>query len=164
MGSLSLDILAYRSLSVVVIATSQSSPLQIIYCAKGSRLSSMVRLVSLVERHSSHASQVVNHDVPVLVVGGGPAGMLAALQLSKNGISCLMAERNLDTTKWPKMDITNARSMELLKRLGIDQGLRSVGMCSPSFCNAFANMLLQVCPRTTVSMFCSALGSLTAAT
>lgn len=55
--------------------------------------------------------------------------MIAALQLSKNGVPCLLVERNLDTTKWPKMDITNCRSMELLKRLGVDQGLREVGMC-----------------------------------
>ena len=26
-------------------------------------------------------------------------------------------ERNLETTRWPKMDITNCRSMELLRRL-----------------------------------------------
>jgi FAD-dependent monooxygenase len=40
----------------------------------------------------------------------------------------MLVERNLGTTKWPKMDITNCRSMELLKRLGVDQGLREVGM------------------------------------
>lgn len=73
-------------------------------------------------------TQSLPSDVPVLVVGGGPAGMIAALQLSKNGVPCLLVERNLDTTKWPKMDITNCRSMELLKRLGVDQGLREVGM------------------------------------
>ncbi|MAD87812.1 MAG: hypothetical protein CL912_33040 [Deltaproteobacteria bacterium] len=64
---------------------------------------------------------------PVVVVGAGPAGLIAALQLAKNGVSCILAERNLDTTKWPKMDITNCRSMELLRRLGIDKGLRDVG-------------------------------------
>lgn len=73
-------------------------------------------------------TQSLPEDVPVLVVGGGPAGMIAALQLSKHGIPCLLVERNLDTTKWPKMDITNCRSMELLKRLGVDKGLRDVGM------------------------------------
>ena len=39
----------------------------------------------------------------------------------------MLIERNLDTTKWPKMDLTNCRSMEILKRLGIAEGLREVG-------------------------------------
>ena len=39
----------------------------------------------------------------------------------------MLTERNLNTTKWPKMDITNCRSMELLKRLGVADGLRAVG-------------------------------------
>ncbi|KPI37044.1 Tetracenomycin polyketide synthesis hydroxylase TcmG [Cyphellophora attinorum] len=67
-------------------------------------------------------------ETPVLIVGAGPAGLIAALQLSKNGQRCVLIERNLDTTKWPKMDITNCRSMELLKRLDVDRGLREVGV------------------------------------
>ncbi|KIV81897.1 hypothetical protein PV11_04046 [Exophiala sideris] len=71
---------------------------------------------------------VIKHETPVLVVGAGPAGLILALQLATNGIKCMLVERNLDTTKWPKMDITNCRSMELLKRLNIDQGLREIGV------------------------------------
>ncbi|KXH60580.1 FAD binding domain-containing protein [Colletotrichum nymphaeae SA-01] len=71
---------------------------------------------------------VIEHHVPVLVVGAGPAGLLLALQLAKNGIQSLIAERNLDSTKWPKMDITNCRSMELLRRLGIADDLRTQGV------------------------------------
>ncbi|KAH6711702.1 hypothetical protein BKA61DRAFT_693571 [Leptodontidium sp. MPI-SDFR-AT-0119] len=71
---------------------------------------------------------VSTHDVPVLVVGAGPAGLIAALQLSRKNVRCILVERNLDTTKWPKMDITNVRSMELLTRLGIADGLREIGV------------------------------------
>lgn len=39
----------------------------------------------------------------------------------------MLVERNPDTTAWPKMDITNCRSMELLRRLGVADGLRDVG-------------------------------------
>jgi heterodisulfide reductase subunit A-like polyferredoxin len=66
-------------------------------------------------------------ETPVLVVGAGPAGLIAALQLARHGTPCILVERNPDTTKWPKMDITNCRSMELLTRMGIADGLREVG-------------------------------------
>jgi hypothetical protein len=42
----------------------------------------------------------------------------------------MLTERNPDTTKWPKMDITNCRSMELLKRLGVADSLRTIGKVS----------------------------------
>lgn len=63
----------------------------------------------------------------VLVVGAGPVGMITALSLAKRGTKCLLVERNLETTKWPKMDVTNCRSMELLRRIGLADGLREIG-------------------------------------
>ncbi|KAL6814408.1 hypothetical protein J3E69DRAFT_375842 [Trichoderma sp. SZMC 28015] len=71
---------------------------------------------------------VIYHETPVLVVGGGPAGLIAALQLARHDINCMLVERNLDTTKWPKMDLTNCRSMELFRRIGISEGLREIGV------------------------------------
>jgi 2-polyprenyl-6-methoxyphenol hydroxylase-like FAD-dependent oxidoreductase len=70
----------------------------------------------------------VEHETPVLVVGGGPAGLILSLQLARNGTNCMLVERNENTTKWPKMDLTNCRSMELLKRLNICEGLREIGV------------------------------------
>lgn len=63
----------------------------------------------------------------MLVVGGGPAGLIVALQLARHDINCMLVERNLDTTKWPKMDLTNCRTMELFRRIGISEGLREIG-------------------------------------
>ncbi|KAL7941312.1 hypothetical protein V8C42DRAFT_355621 [Trichoderma barbatum] len=71
---------------------------------------------------------VIRHETPVLVVGGGPTGLILSLQLARHGINCMMVERNMDTTKWPKMDLTNCRSMELFSRLGISEGLREIGV------------------------------------
>lgn len=68
------------------------------------------------------------HKVPVLVVGGGPVGLLTAWQLAEQGIECMLAERNPTTTLWPKMDITNCRSMELLSRMSLATTLREAGM------------------------------------
>src|SRR6202040_4230408 len=56
--------------------------------------------------------------VPVIIAGGGPVGMTLARDLARRGIQTLLIERNPTTTRHPKMDITNARSMELFRRLG----------------------------------------------
>ncbi|KAJ5100578.1 hypothetical protein N7456_006630 [Penicillium angulare] len=65
------------------------------------------------------------YDTDVLIVGAGPVGMLLAYQLDRLGISCIIAERNLETTKWPKMDLTNCRSMEILRVLGLADDYRA---------------------------------------
>ncbi|PWY74255.1 monooxygenase [Aspergillus eucalypticola CBS 122712] len=69
-------------------------------------------------------------ETPVLVVGAGRIGMITAFQLAIPGIRTFLVERNLKTTKWPKMDITNPRSMELLQRLELADGLREEGVPS----------------------------------
>ena len=58
-------------------------------------------------------------DTPVLIVGGGPVGLTLALVLAKFGVNCTLIERNRSTTQHPKMDITNGRSMEIFRLLGI---------------------------------------------
>ena len=55
----------------------------------------------------------------VLIAGGGPVGMTLACDLGRRGITCMLVERNHSTTRHPKMDITNARSMELFRQLGL---------------------------------------------
>jgi 2-polyprenyl-6-methoxyphenol hydroxylase-like FAD-dependent oxidoreductase len=66
--------------------------------------------------------------VPVLIAGGGPVGMTLAGTLSLFGVRCLLVERNASTTRHPKMDITNGRSMELFRRLGLIDKLRGVAV------------------------------------
>lgn len=63
--------------------------------------------------------------VPVLIAGGGPVGLALALELNHQGIDALLIERNETTTRHPKMDITNGRSMELFRRLGVADDLRA---------------------------------------
>ena len=66
--------------------------------------------------------------VPVLIAGGGPTGLVLAAELSRHGVASVLAERNEHTTLFPKMDITNGASMELLRRLGVDDELRALGV------------------------------------
>ncbi|WP_149538427.1 FAD-dependent monooxygenase [Siccirubricoccus phaeus] len=67
-------------------------------------------------------------SVPVVIAGGGPVGMTLARILARLGIRCLLAERNPTTTRHPKMDITNSRSMEIFARFGLAEALRAVAV------------------------------------
>ncbi|KAL4955025.1 FAD binding domain-containing protein [Aspergillus filifer] len=65
---------------------------------------------------------------PILIVGAGPVGMLLAHALSRLSIPSLLFEAKPanETTRFPKMDLTNCRSMELLRRLGLADAYRSL--------------------------------------
>lgn len=65
---------------------------------------------------------------PVLIAGAGPVGMTCALALAQQGVASVLFERNPDTTRHPKMDITNGRSLELFRRLGLAEKLRDVAV------------------------------------
>jgi 2-polyprenyl-6-methoxyphenol hydroxylase-like FAD-dependent oxidoreductase len=66
--------------------------------------------------------------IQVLVAGGGPVGLTLARDLAGRGVTCMLVERNRTTTCHPKMDITNARSMELFRRLALADQLRAVAV------------------------------------
>src|SRR5271155_3211451 len=67
-------------------------------------------------------------QVPVLIAGGGPVGMTLAKALASFGIESMLVEKNPSTTRHPKMDITNSRSMELFRKLGVSKQLRAVAV------------------------------------
>lgn len=64
----------------------------------------------------------------VLIAGGGPVGLILAKLLSFYGVKSILFERNATTTAWPKMDLTNTRSMELFRKLGLADELREQGV------------------------------------
>jgi len=66
--------------------------------------------------------------VSVLVAGGGPVGLTLARDLARRGVDCMLVERNLTTTRHPKMDNTNVRSMELFSLAGLEPRLRAVAV------------------------------------
>ncbi|MGW0705923.1 FAD-dependent monooxygenase [Streptomyces sp. NPDC002643] len=67
-------------------------------------------------------------ETSVLVVGAGPVGLTLAMELERHGVETLVVERNASTTRHPKMDVTNGRSMELYRRLGVADDLRKVAV------------------------------------
>ena len=63
----------------------------------------------------------------VIVAGAGPVGLTLAIDLGRRGVRCLLMERNATTAPWPKMDRSNARTMEFYRRIGIVDRVRALG-------------------------------------
>jgi putative polyketide hydroxylase len=66
-------------------------------------------------------------DVPVLIVGAGPAGLTAAATLAEAGVSSLLVERRSATAALPRATTFTTRSMELLRAWGLEDALRAGG-------------------------------------
>ncbi|MFG1666860.1 FAD-dependent monooxygenase [Streptomyces sp. Y7] len=65
-------------------------------------------------------------QVPVLVVGGGMSGLASALFLRRQGIDCLVVERNSGVSQMLRSTHVSPRTMELFRTLGIEQGVLDV--------------------------------------
>ena len=65
--------------------------------------------------------------VPVLIVGGGFAGLTAALFLQQQGLDFLLVERHPGTSILPKARSLDLRSMELFRELKLSAALREAG-------------------------------------
>jgi 2-polyprenyl-6-methoxyphenol hydroxylase-like FAD-dependent oxidoreductase len=84
---------------------------------------------SSIEETDAGTTEVVGAEHrQVVISGAGPVGMIMALELSMHGVGSALVEQSPHTTPFPKMDLTNARSMELLQRLGLADDIRSVGV------------------------------------
>jgi 2-polyprenyl-6-methoxyphenol hydroxylase-like FAD-dependent oxidoreductase len=68
----------------------------------------------------------MQRSTEVLVAGGGPVGLSAAIELAQRGISCLVIEPRTSVS-WarPRCKTINVRTMEHLRRWGIAERLRA---------------------------------------
>ncbi|TGO88772.1 hypothetical protein BPOR_0142g00050 [Botrytis porri] len=60
------------------------------------------------------------HQIPILIIGGGIVGLSASLFLSQHGIQSLLVKRHSGTSVHPRARSVNARTMESFRGLGID--------------------------------------------
>lgn len=60
----------------------------------------------------------------VLVIGGGPVGLVVSGLLSRLGIENLVVERRRETLRAPAAHVIRRRPMEILTRLGVDEEVR----------------------------------------
>ena len=70
-------------------------------------------------------------DIDVLIVGAGPVGLSAAVELGSRGVRCLVVERNDRVGYSPRAKTTNVRTREHLRRWGIADALRAASPISP---------------------------------
>ncbi len=66
--------------------------------------------------------------VPVLIVGGGPVGLMASLLLSRLGVRSLLVERHPGTAIHPKARGINARTMEVFRQQDVEAAVRKAGL------------------------------------
>ncbi len=65
-------------------------------------------------------------ETDVLIVGAGPAGATASLLLAQYGIKNLVISRFSSTSPTPRAHITNQRTMEIFRDLGIEEAAKNL--------------------------------------
>lgn len=73
-------------------------------------------------------------EIDVAIVGGGPVGVGASIQLTRLGVRHVLFERHVEVNPHPRARGINTRSMELLRQWGIEQEVIDVGVkAAPTF-------------------------------
>ena len=64
-------------------------------------------------------------ELPVLIVGAGPAGLITATTLARYGIESLLVERRPTLSRLPRANVASTWSMELLRAWGLEDEVRA---------------------------------------
>jgi 2-polyprenyl-6-methoxyphenol hydroxylase-like FAD-dependent oxidoreductase len=65
---------------------------------------------------------------PVLIVGGGPCGLVLSIELGRRGVSSVLVDAKSRTAINPQANATQARTMEYFRRLGFAEEIRALGL------------------------------------
>jgi 2-polyprenyl-6-methoxyphenol hydroxylase-like FAD-dependent oxidoreductase len=67
---------------------------------------------------------VDREEVPVVVVGAGPAGLTAAITLARSGIETLLLERRPQPSSAPRATAISTSTMEVMRTWGLERWVR----------------------------------------
>ena len=67
-------------------------------------------------------------NTDVAIIGGGPAGLMLAIELGCRGIACTLLEEDATCPVLPKANATSARTMEHYRRRGFAGQIRALGL------------------------------------
>ncbi len=79
------------------------------------------------------ATDTIDHDHQVVIVGGGPVGIGLAIDLGLRGIRCAVFERHEELQPIPKGQNLTQRTMEHFWAWGIEEEIRSAKPMPPDF-------------------------------
>lgn len=78
------------------------------------------------------AEQIERIEIPVLIVGAGPVGLMGGILLSQQGVACRVVERREGVTRAPAAHVVNARSFEICRAGGVDMEAIAAASMDPA--------------------------------
>jgi 3-(3-hydroxy-phenyl)propionate hydroxylase len=87
-----------------------------------------VRQTTFVHRRSPDQDRAEPAHHPVLIVGAGPVGLAAALDLAKKGHRCVVIDRKANLSDGSRAICWSKRTLEIMDRLGVAQTLLDKGV------------------------------------